>query len=93
MAQVSLQDAIRKFASDLAGKVNTLVDDMSTLEVRTYTTPADQVATTIQGNQGMAKIMTDGKATMRAYTSISFDGDMTALAPQSLPNLSSANRG
>ena len=81
MAQASLPEAIRKFASDLADKVNTFVSDVETLEVRTYTTPADQVATMVQGKEDVAKILTEGKAFLRAYTSVSFDGDTTVLAP------------
>ncbi len=72
-----LQDAVRKYAADLAAKLNSFVQDISTLEVRTYTTPADQVPTDLSSN----KIQTEGKATLRAYTTIGLDGDTTALAP------------
>jgi hypothetical protein len=72
-----LQDAVKKYAADLAGKLNSFVDDISTLEVRTYTTPADQVPTDLSGD----KINTEGKATLRAYTTIKLDGDTTVLAP------------
>ncbi|RLC83462.1 MAG: hypothetical protein DRI79_13875 [Chloroflexi bacterium] len=81
MAEVTLQDAVKKFASDLAEKVNTFVADISELEVRTYTTPADQVGTFITGEAGLTEILTEGKATLRAYTKIAFDGDMTVLVP------------
>lgn len=77
----NLQDAVKKFASDLAARLNTFLDDVSVLEVRTYTTPADQVATTVQGNQDVATILTEGKALLRAYTRVGFDGDTTVLAP------------
>ena len=33
-----LQDAVKKFASDLAEKINTFVQDVAELEVKTYTT-------------------------------------------------------
>ena len=72
-----LQDAVKKYAKDLAGLLNNFVQDISTLEVRTYTTPADQVATDITADT----IKTDGKAVLRAYSTISFDGDVTVLAP------------
>jgi hypothetical protein len=72
-----LQDAVKKYASDLASKLNSFMDDISTLEVRTYTTPADQVPTDFSGD----KIKTDGKATLRAYSAIKLDGDTTVLAP------------
>ena len=72
-----LQDAVKKYAADLAGKLNSFMDDISTLEVRTYTTPADQVPTDISGE----KIKTEGKAVLRAFTAIKLDGDTTILAP------------
>ncbi len=72
-----LQDAVKKYAKDLAAKLNSFVDDISTLEVRTYTTPADQVAVDITAE----KIRSEGKATLRAYTAIGLDSDTTVLAP------------
>jgi hypothetical protein len=72
-----LQDAVKKYAKDLAAKLNNFVEDISTLEVRTYTTPADQVAIDVTAE----KIRTEGKAALRAYTAISLDGDTTVLAP------------
>jgi hypothetical protein len=72
-----LQDAVKKYAKDLAAKLNSFVEDISTLEVRTYTTPADQVAIDVTEE----KIKTEGKAALRAYTAISLDGDATVLAP------------
>ena len=72
-----LQDAVKKYAADLAGKLNNFMADISTLEVRTYTTPADQVPTDLSGD----KIKTEGKAVLRAYTTIGLDGDTTVLAP------------
>ena len=71
------QDAVKKYASDLASKLNSFVDDISALEVRTYTTPADQVPTDLSGD----RIKTEGKAMLRAYTTIELDGDTTVLAP------------
>ena len=72
-----LQDAVKKYASDLASKLNSFMEDISTLEVRTYTTPADQVPTDLSGD----KIKTEGKAVLRAFTTIGLDGDTTVLAP------------
>ncbi len=72
-----LQDAVKKYAADLAGKLNSFMQDISTLEVRTYTTPADQVPIDLSGD----KIKMEGKATLRAYSSIGLDGDTTVLAP------------
>jgi hypothetical protein len=72
-----LQDAVKKYAKDLAAKLNSFVQDISTLEVRTYTAPADQVAIDVTEE----KIKAEGKAALRAYTVISLDGDTTVLAP------------
>jgi len=72
-----LQDAVKKYAADLAAKLNSFMEDISTLEVRTYTTPADQVPTDLSGD----KIKTEGKAVLRAFTAIKLDGDTTVLAP------------
>ncbi len=74
-----LQDAVKKFSSDLADRINTFVQDIAELEVKTYTTPADQVATIITGKGDLDSIQ--GKAVLRAYTTIKFDGDTVALAP------------
>jgi predicted transcriptional regulator len=72
-----LQDAVKKYASDLASKLNSFMEDISTLEVRTYTTPADQIPTELSSD----KIKSEGKAALRAYTTIGLDGDTTVLAP------------
>ena len=74
-----LQDAVKKFASDLAEKISTFVQDVAELEVRTYTTPTDQVATMITGKGDLDSIQ--GKAILRACTTIKFDGDTVVLAP------------
>jgi hypothetical protein len=81
MAEISLQDAVKKFASDLAEKVNTFITDISELEVRTYTTPADQIEIPITGQVNFSDVMTEGKVALRAYTRVSFDGDTTVWAP------------
>ena len=72
-----LQEAVKKYAKDLAAKLNSFVDDISTLEVRTFTTPVDQVPIDVTAE----KIKMEGKAALRAYTAISLDGDTTVLAP------------
>lgn len=81
MTEITLQEAVKKFARDLAKKVNSFVTDVSELEVRTFTTPADQVETFVKGKADFAEILTEGKVALRAYTKISFDGDTTVLAP------------
>lgn len=77
----NLQEAVKKFASDLGDKVENFISDVSELEVRTYTTPADQAETFVKGEADFAQILTEGKASLRAYTSVSFDGDTTIWVP------------
>ena len=81
MADVTLQEAVQNFAKALAAKVNTFVTDVSELEVRTFTTPVDQVETFVKGQADFADILTEGKASLRAYTKVSFDGDTTVWVP------------
>jgi hypothetical protein len=61
--EITLQDAVKNFARDLAKKVDSFISDIAELEVSTYT------------------ISADGEETRRAYTSISFDGDLTIKVP------------
>ena len=72
-----LQDAVKKYASDLAGKLNSFMEDISTLEVRTYTTPADQVPTDIPGTRSRPR----AKRRCAPTRTIGLDGDTTMLAP------------
>ncbi len=58
-----LQEAVKKFASDLGAKVETFIADAENLEVKTYTTT------------------TEGEDVLRAFTSVSFDGDTTVKVP------------
>jgi hypothetical protein len=81
MANVTLQEAVQNYANALAEKVNTFVADVAVLEVRTYTTPADQVETFVKGQADFAEILTEGKAALRALTRVAFDGDTTAWVP------------
>jgi hypothetical protein len=75
-----LNEAVRKFASDLADKINSFVQDVTTLEVRTYTTPADQVQTVVQ-TKAIKDVTAETTVALRAGTSITFNGDTTQLAP------------
>jgi hypothetical protein len=77
----NLQEAVKKFASDLGDKVESFISDVSELEVRTYTTPADQAETFVKGEADFAEILTEGRASLRAYTSVAFDGDTTVWVP------------
>lgn len=77
----NLQEAVKKFANDLGDKVESFISDVSELEVRTYTTPADQAEAFVKGQADFAEILTEGKASLRAYTSVAFDGDTTVWVP------------
>jgi hypothetical protein len=83
MPEITLQDAVKKFASDLAAKVNTFVADIADLEVYTFTTPPDQAATIFKGPADIANLSTEAKAALRAYTKVSFDGDTVVWVPTS----------
>ena len=75
-----LNDAVRTFASDLAERINTFIKDVATLEVRTYTSPADQVQTLVK-TRDISSAVTETSVVLRAGTSITFNGDVTQLAP------------
>ena len=61
--------------------MESFISDVSELEVRTYTTPADQAETFVKGQADFAEILTEGKIALRAYTKVAFDGDTTVVAP------------
>ncbi len=76
-----LKSALEKFANDLAKKLEAFVKDVSELEVRTYTTPADQMSFLVQAAPDFGEIATEGKVSLRAYTKVAFDGDTTVCVP------------
>jgi hypothetical protein len=78
----NLQAAVRKFASDLAEKVETFVNDVSVLEVRTYTTPHDQVQVLVSERPDVEGAAGEGKVELRAFTQIRLDGDIDICVPQ-----------
>ncbi len=75
-----LNEAVRAYASDLAEKIQSFIKDVATLEVRTYTTPADQVQVLLKGKE-IDDVVSEGNVMLRAGTSITFDGDITQLTP------------
>ena len=81
MSEVTLQEAVKKFAKDLAAKVDTFINDVSKLEVYTFTTPPDQAMTLFKSQADLASLSTEAKAGLRAYTKVSFSGDVTAWVP------------
>lgn len=78
----NLQEAVRKFASDLAEKVETFVNDVAVLEVRTYTTPHDQVQVLVSERPDVQGAAGEGKIELRAFTQIRLDGDIDICVPQ-----------
>ncbi len=76
-----LQTAIKTFASGLAERIEKFAQDMSEVEVRTYTTPYDQIKVLLNEKPDAAKLALEGNVQLRAYTQISFDGDTTVVVP------------
>ncbi|MBN2002926.1 MAG: hypothetical protein JXA21_06185 [Anaerolineae bacterium] len=76
-----LQSAVKSFATGLAERIEKFVQDMSEVEVRTYTTPSDQIKVLLNEKPDAAKLATEGNVQLRAYTQISFDGDTTVVVP------------
>lgn len=81
MSESDLRFAIGKFAKDLAGKAETFVDDISTLEVRTFTTPAVQITQLADGQLDLSDPAIAERLKLRAYTRVDFDCDTTICLP------------
>jgi hypothetical protein len=75
-----LNSAVRDYAKALADQIQAFVKDMATLEVRTFTTPEDQIQVLVK-TKSIDDIINEGNVVLRAGTSISFDGDFTQLTP------------
>jgi hypothetical protein len=70
--QVSdLTGSIKQFTNQLASALGRAATNITTLEVKTYTT--DDLVTVTQGEEAQAKL--------RAYTRVAFDGDMQVYVP------------
>ncbi len=81
MSESELTNAIEKFTKDLAGRAETFVRDISTLEVRTFTTPSAQISELAGGELDLNDPGLAGKLQLRAYTKIDFDCDTTVCLP------------
>jgi hypothetical protein len=79
MAEHDLRSAVSKFTSDLAAKAESFVNDITTLEVRTFTTPGKQLASLAGG--GLEGPIDASQMQLRAYTKINFDCDTTICLP------------
>ena len=81
MAEQDLRRAISKFTSDLAAKAESFVNDITTLEVRTFTSPSDQFTSLVAGGMDLEDPIDSSKMQLRAYTKINFDSDTTICLP------------
>lgn len=81
MAESELKSAIEKFAQDLANRAETFVGDISTLEIRTFTTPSTQIVNLADDGLDFNDPGLAGKLRLRAYTKIDFDCDTTICLP------------
>jgi hypothetical protein len=81
----SLTDSIKKFTSELADSLKRAADDISSLEVVTYST--DDLSK-VTYNYADKKLQ--GELKMRALTRIAFDGDVQVCVPQKEGNVDQA---
>ncbi len=81
MSEGELRHAIEKFARDLAAKAESFVDDISTLEVRTFSMASTQIGSLAEGELDLADQELADKLRLRAYTRIDFDCDTTVCLP------------
>jgi hypothetical protein len=82
MADNNLQQAVAKFADQLAVKVSDFANNIATLEVYTFTTQPGEIPT-FPDKPNLANLSQDAKTStaLRAYTRIAFDGDMVVWLP------------
>jgi hypothetical protein len=81
MAESELKNAIEKFAKDLATKAESFVDDISALEVRTFTTPSAGFTSLAGQRLDLTDPAALQQVQLRAYTKIDFDCDTTICVP------------
>jgi hypothetical protein len=81
MAESELRNAIEKFAKDLAARAESFVDDVSTLEVRTFTTPSSKISTLAGDQLDLVDPRIAESLQLRAYTKVEFDSDTTVCLP------------
>jgi hypothetical protein len=75
--RTSLTDSIKKFTGELAESLKKAADDISSLEVITYSTDDLSKVTYDYGDQKL-----QGELKMRALTRIAFDGDVQVCVPE-----------
>lgn len=81
MAENDLRRAVTKFTSDLAAKAESFVSDITTLEIRTFTTPSTQFTALVGDGVDLEAPVDGTHMQLRAYTKINFDCDTTICLP------------
>lgn len=81
MAENDLRRAVNKFTSDLAAKAESFVNDITTLEVRTFTTPSHEFTALVGDGVDLEAPIDGSHMQLRAYTKINFDCDTTICLP------------
>jgi hypothetical protein len=82
MADNNLQQAVAKFADQLAAKISDFANNIATLEVYTFTTKPNEIPA-FPDKPKVTDLSQDAQtsAALRAYTRVSFDGDMVVWLP------------
>lgn len=81
MAKSDLVRAIESFTKDLAEKAETFVQDVTNLEVRTFTSPKSEIMMLATDALDASNQEMMHKVELRAYTKIDFDSDTTVCVP------------
>ena len=81
MRESELKQAVEKFTRDLARKAESFVEDISTLEVRTFTTPGNEIMALAGEELQLDEVNPAGPLQLRAYTKVDFDADTTICLP------------
>lgn len=77
-----LKKSVQKFANQLAEKVSGFVNDVSELEVRTYTITEGKFAEVLDDRTKKTEKTLSGEGVqLRAYTRIAFDSDTIVCLP------------
>mgnify|MGYP006311892089 CR=1 FL=1 len=81
MNESELKQAVEKFTRDLAHKAESFVEDVTTLEVRTFTTPGSEMMALSGRELKLDEVNPSGPMQLRAYTKVDFDSDTTICLP------------
>ena len=81
MSESELKQAVEKFTRDLAHKAEGFVEDITTLEVRTFTVPSKEIMVLSDHELKLGEVNPAGPMQLRAYTKVDFDSDTTICLP------------